>query len=351
MRQQNSVDNLSPQAITAYKQAMSELLEKVQPGSFRVVELKPRTLKVQLDTFLDNSDLFKELQNCSLNWEKRLVDDNKNYRVRRGWLFEWVWQPELLLKLIQHKVQGVVLVEADTVVSTEPFQFLKNQQLWIGFPIVKNEIELPSNSASWNLCFHQEQWYWVSMVDKLIWDWLILPFQVSRFYEPMSIFFSWHKMPQWLEMFRLTDHFRQWVSAKIKVTEVTKISPFSSGWENDHWEHPADRWLAFYNQFPQKNRFNAILRDGTDLAQASLTIFQLKQAASFQAREKSRQEAIAKAFPKLKESWTKAELQELSQKFEITIKKSDSKAKLIAALLESDKAQAIAEDVLEIPKG
>jgi hypothetical protein len=347
MKSKNSIEDLSSQAISAYQQAISELLGKVSPGSFRIVELKRRTLKVQLETFLDDSALFKELQDCSLNWEKLMFDEN--YRIRRGWVFEWVWEPDLLLKMLEHKSKGIELVEADAVVSTEPLQFLKNQELWVGIPIPK--FGLPPHHSSWKLMYDQRL-YWVENADKLINEWLIQAFKPSSFYSPMLDSLSWHKMPEWLEKLGLKDYFSQWVRTRLKDARVEKPKQYHSGWHTSHWEHPADQWLNFYAQFPQNAAFNSILGDGFSIvvAVASLIIQELKQEAARKARDEARQGAIPKAKQLVADrSWTKIKLQELAQEFEIGFKKTDSKSILISALLEGDKAQLIAEKILEIP--
>jgi len=352
-REEVNILDLSSQAIAQYTALETAFLEKVPASTFKVVELKPRTLKLQLNTFLkdeEDPDLFKELQSVSLNWEKLAFDDD-NRNIKRGWAFEWIWDNELMSRLME-KSTGIMQVQPTAMLQEEPLQFVYKDERWVGLSLQKFPKGLPPSFNSWQLTYHK-QWYWVAPAEKLIKDWIEIALQKSTSLKhSMAIAIGWQKMPSAIEQLGLVQWFRDWVNCKLSVSIVSMKNPYFSAWSADKYSHPADQWLEFYQTMPQEQLDQLLGGDapGTTMAMAALAISEMKEDAARLARNASRKEAISKVRERFESrEWTKAELLETAQAFDVTVKKSDSKPKMIDALLNSEKAQTIAENVLGIP--
>jgi histone H3/H4 len=364
MRDKISVDDLSSQAIQEYQQSLNALLEKVPPGNFNIVELKPRTLKVQPNTFFNDLDLFKELQQSSLNWDNLFLDNDGNPRIKRGWIFEWVWSDDLLLKLMSCK--GVRRIEAERVIQSNPFQFIHQGSMWVGIPLELFPKGLPSSSMyDWQLAYHEtsfmcdwqlthhEKWYWVCSAETLVMDWFKQKVRSSIFYNPMAQFLNPSQIKLHLDRLGLVEWFRTWLDARLSVPSV--LPKFlGSCWSPENWAHPSDEWFAFY-ELSQSLHDDLHKLVGGDapaltLAMAHEAIANLKEQAALCARDESRKTAKADARQALESrNWTKPEILELADKFEVKVKKSDPKPKLIESLLSSEQGQKIAELVVGIP--
>lgn len=216
MRQKISIKELSSQAIQEYHKSLIALLEKVPANTFNVVELKPSTLKVQPNAFLNDGDLFKEIQQASLSWEKLSLDDEGNPRIKRGWVFEWVWSHDLLLKLMSCK--GVRLVQPDRIIQAEPFHFIKEESLWVGLCLGQFPEGLPAYSMhDWQLTHHEKEkvWYWVCQAETLLMDWFKLKVKNSLFVNPLTRRLNPNKILAHLEVLGLVKWFREWLDTQV----------------------------------------------------------------------------------------------------------------------------------------
>ncbi len=347
--------------------AFIELLEKFEPRAFKLCAWKKETILLQLTRFLDDSDLFKQIQAASLHTEKLILDDSKNPRLNRGWVFE-VPRSQLLIRALLEKKTSLLSWEQNLIPypqGQEPFEevttgvchFYKegSSELWVGINLAKvpsAAINSISSNVSWHLVESEsENWYWVGEIDRILAD----IFKDTRFYADGLSYIVARNIPQAIEELGLSKYIAQYIEMRVSSPVEPKIpvygrSPNSQLYVTQGYRHELDDFLQWWHKQSQSTQsaFGEGLSWNIHSVNAILSeIENSKQKSAFNERQRVRDQADCIAQPLL-HGLEKQQLLDLAMQHEITIRKSWTKDKLREAIASSSKFRPIALQLLKL---
>ena len=359
---------LEESRLEAHVRAVLEVFPKLPPRSLALVEWTRDALVLELQTYLDDAALFRELCQASL----------EAYRptILYGGMHKRTFKQTFVLASDERLIRALCTLAgpAPTGLSSSGVEYLHVQStLSLRETFEHNRIAhmVSGDGNAWVGELYQ-------YADVASWTWSLRPWQLAPTDLGVYVVFPQHDLineflsdPGWsyinpgsgfmvapperpsqvawlVKHLHLETQFREWSTQLVEQTTLIPNALLARRgplWREEYWNHPADILLKHLSRVSRLGVVDVLhLLEWTQdfVAERIASIAQLKRIAVEQVLNNLRENARDLARPLL-EARTVAELRALAEGHGIAVKKSSTKQLLVEKLLEEP---ALSEEVI-----
>lgn len=328
--------------------AICQVLPKLPRRALKLIRWDDDSLSLQLNYYLGENDegqaLWQELKEaCTKVWRHRIFCPAFEAKAHCGFVFEISSDDRVVQTLVACQIDNLNIYQLSQIQmfpdGIKHFQDTKGN-LWVG----KNYTEISMSDLNndvrpWELTQTDEGLYWVTNADKTLAELLSesRPYPVHMGGNYGIFFYRNAQLPQFIAYFHLESWFKEWAIAVLNSSELS--APYSN-WQllisPDGYNHCADDLMRFLNRFMGTKEGEFILElleiSSLQLLEYKNKIQRLKEEKASEAYQEILRKAPDLASQKLNLK-TKAELLKLAEKHQIPLKKSWTKAIIIASFV------------------
>ena len=357
---------IAQNTLDRHVEAVLAVFSKLPPRALRLVEWQDGYLTFELATFLENKDLFRELAQASLELYRPTILFGGSKR-KFSHTFRVAEDERILCGLCKYARITPIGDVYGSHTNVEYFHvreltiqahfddgvghFIDERDgLWVGFPYQHIDWDISWSRESWQVACINGSVYRIFRYEVVIKK--LIAVQEYQYANPGVGFAVARSHPSYVARFVQQAHIEEWFQTwgnDVVRSETLTASPLTKPhWYDFAWDHPADELLAHIS-FTRAGGPEMCTLLGWDRAAVDLyrqRIKQLKEQAAQRVIADMKIRSPELALPKL-QSMTIKDLRELGAKWDIDLKKSWGKERMIQVLCAQ---AAVTEDVIGLTK-